>query len=186
MPHPFARRRVCSHTLALAVVATCALAAAFQQPAGAQSSLAAKPAWRQEPTKVAKGPAKSVAEIRAFMDDYLRMHAAKDMTNWVKTFLPEATIVRTADDGQVILYTPAQLAKSIADEAVKLDSQHETFEDIVIDVEGDAASYGGTWRLFHNGKELRNGRAWYTLVKRNGKWVIASLVWYRRAGGGVR
>ena len=67
----------------------------------------------------------------------------------------------------------------IAEEAVKLDSQHETFEDIAIDVEGDAASYAGTWRLFHNGKELRVGRAWYTIVRRDGKWLIASLVWYR-------
>lgn len=145
-----------------------------------------KPAWKQEAPKSTKGPAKSIAEIRAFMDEYLRLHAAKDMANWVKTFLPEVTIVRTADDGQVITYKPAELAKSIGDEAVKLESQHETFEDIAIDVEGDAASYAGTWRLFHNGKELRDGRAWYTLIRRDGKWLIASLVWYRRAGSGVR
>ncbi len=183
------------------VLATCLLAPAFQQPAAGQASMSvqplvfamnvqghasSKPAWKQDAPKSTKGPAKSVAEIRAFMDDYLRLHAAKDMANWVKFFLPEASIVRTADDGKVITYKPAELAKSIADEAVKLDSQHETFEDIAIDVEGDAASYAGTWRLFHNGKELRDGRAWYTLVRRDGKWLIASLVWYRRAGSGVR
>jgi ketosteroid isomerase-like protein len=156
------------------------------------------PAWKVDAPQSPKGPAKSVAEIRAFFDEYLRLHAAKDMPNWVKTFLPEATIVRTADDGKVITYKPAELAKSIGDEAQKLESQHETFEDVAIDVEGDAASFAGTWRLFHNGKELRQGRAWYTLiytevpnnrnrgVRRDGKWLIASLVWYRRAGGGVR
>ena len=168
--------------LLLTVVATWLAFAAFQQEAAASQ----RGAWRQDAPKVAKGSAKAVAEIRAFMDEYLRLHAAKDMANWVKTFLPEATIVRTADDGKVIAYKPAELAKSIADEAAKLESQHETFEDIVIDVEGDAASYAGTWRLFHNGKELRDGRAFYTMVKRDGKWLIASLVWYRRAGGGVR
>lgn len=198
-----------------AVLATCLLAAAFHQPAVGQTSTSvpplvsaaqraavspassrpglnvashqqSNPAWKVDPPKSPKGPAKSVAEIRAFMEDYLRLHAAKDMPNWVKTFLPEATIVRTADDGKVIAYKPAELAKSIGDEAQKLESQHETFEDVAIDVEGAAASFGGTWRLFHNGKELRQGRAWYTLVRRDGKWLIASLVWYRRAGSGVR
>jgi hypothetical protein len=33
---------------------------------------------------------------------------------------------------------------------------------------------------------MRDGREWYTLVRREGKWLIASLVWYRRAGSGVR
>jgi len=207
MPLPMRKRSTPPARLFPVLFATCLLAAAFQQPAVGQTSTsvrplvlfaatgalwpaspnqAARPAWKQETPKSAKGPAKSIAEIRAFMDEYLRLHAAKDTARWVKTFLPEATIVRTADDGKVITYKPAELAKSIGDEAQKLESQHETFEDISIDVEGDAASYAGTWRLFHNGKELRDGRAWYTMVRRDGKWQIASLVWYRRAGAGVR
>ncbi len=207
MPLPVGKRIAPPARFFPVLSATCLLAAAFQQPAAGQRftpvrSLVspanirspqpaspeqpAKPVWKQEAPKSTKGAAKAVAEIRAFMDEYLRLHAAKDMANWVKTFLPEAAIVRTADDGKVITYKPAELAKSIADEATKLESQHETFEDIAIDVEGDAASYAGTWRLFHNGKELRDGRAWYTMVRREGKWQIASLVWYRRAGSGAR
>lgn len=182
MPLLIRKRRVPPAHLFPLLFATCLPAIPFQLAAAQH----AKPAWKQEAPKAVKGPAKSVAEIRAFMDEYLRLHAAKDMGAWVKTFLPEATIVRTADDGKVLLYKPADLAKSIAEEAAKLESQHETFEDISIDVEGDAASYAGTWRLFHNGKELRDGRAWYTMVRRDGKWLIASLVWYRRAGAGVR
>lgn len=183
--------------------ATCLLFLAFHQPlwsAGAcsrpaereacfaleESEVPEPPQWKQAAPQSTKGPALSVAAMRTFFDEYLRLHAAKDMDRWVKLFLPEATIVRTADDGRVIIYKPAELARSIADEAAKLASQHETFEDIAIDVEGNAASYAGTWRLFHNGKEMRDGRAWYTLVRREGKWLIASLVWYRRAGSGVR
>ena len=176
------KKNLRAHPVLLAACATCLCAAAFQQPAAAQ----AKHAWRQESPRLTKGSRESVAQIRAFLDDYLRLHAAKDMDAWVKAFLPEAVIVRTADDGKVITYKPGELASSIADEAKKLDSQHETFEDITIDVEGDAASYAGTWRLFHNGKEMRQGRAWFTLVRRDGHWLIASLAWYRRAGSGVR
>jgi ketosteroid isomerase-like protein len=176
------RRNWHAHPVLLASCATCLFALAFHLPALAQG----KPAWKQDSPRMTKGSRESVDQIRALLDEYLRLHAAKDMTAWAKMFLPEAAIVRTADDGKVITYKPAELAASIAEEARKLDSQHETFEDITIDVEGDAASYAGTWRLFHNGKEVRQGRAWYTLVRRDGHWLIASLAWYRRAGSGVR
>ncbi|GEM_PF-6533272 len=175
-------RNFLTHPVLLAACATCFLAAAFQQPAHTQ----ARPAWKQDSPRMTKGPRESVEQIRSFMDEYLRLHAAKGMDGWVKLFLPGASIVRTADDGKVISYKADELAASITEEAKKLESQHETFEDISIDVEGDAASYAATWRLFHNGKEIRRGRAWYTLVRRDGQWGIAALAWYRRAGTGVR
>ena len=58
--------------LLLTVVATWLVFAGFQQEAAAGQ----KTAWRQDAPKVAKGSAKAVTEIRAFMDEYLRLHAA--------------------------------------------------------------------------------------------------------------
>jgi len=141
---------------------------------------------RQGPTKLARGPAAARVEIRAVFDEYLKLHEAKDMTAWPQLFLPEAVCVRTADDGKMMVYKPTELAASIAEEARKLDAQHETFEDVRIDIDGDAAAYSTEWRLFHNDREVRRGRAWYSLVRKDGAWRIASLVWYRQAGGGIR
>ena len=128
----------------------------------------------------------SKAEIQALFAEYLRLHAAKDMAGWQKLFLAEAICVRTADDGNVVAYPVAELARSIDEEARKLESQHETFEQVRIEVDGDAATYATLWKLYHNGKLMRQGRAYFSLVRKDGKWMIAALVWYRHSGGGVR
>jgi ketosteroid isomerase-like protein len=148
--------------------------------------LAAQGRPHQAVPSAARGSEKSQAEIRAFFDEYLRLHAAPDMDAWVKLFLPEAIAVRTADDGKVIVYRAAELAASIAEEAKKLDSQHETFEDVRMDIEGDAAVYSALWRLYHNGREIRHGRAWFLLARKDQQWRISALTWYRAAGGGAR
>lgn len=128
----------------------------------------------------------SKAEIQAMFTEYLRLHATKDMAGWQKLFLPEAICVRTADDGKVAVYPVAQLAESIAEEAKTLQSQHETFHEVRIDVDGDAATYSTLWKLYHNGKLIRQGRAYFSLARKDGKWMIAALVWYRHSGSGVR
>jgi hypothetical protein len=73
----------------------------------------------------------------------------------------------------------AELAKAIAEEAAQLDSQRETFEDTRIEVYGLTAMYSTTWRLFHNNNEVRKGHAFFSLVRKDGAWKIAALVWHR-------
>ncbi len=123
--------------------------------------------------------ATSPAEIEELFALYLRLHAAKDMEAWRGLFLPEAIAVRTGSDGVVNLYPIAELARSIAETARTLDSQHETFEDTRIEVYGDTALYSTRWKLFHNQQFIRQGRAFFSLIKKDGRWWIASLVWYR-------
>jgi len=119
------------------------------------------------------------AEIEALFTTYLRLHAAKDMKAWQGLFLPEAIAVRTGSDGVVNIYPIAELARSIAETARTLDSQHETFEDTRIETYGDTAVYSTRWKLFHNQQFVRQGRAFFSLIKKDGRWRIASLVWYR-------
>ena len=122
----------------------------------------------------------AMTEIRALFAEFLKLHAAKKMDEWRdKMFLPEAICVRTSPDGQVAVYPVAELARTIAEEAKSLDEQHEVFENDRIEVHGFAAHYATTWTLFHNGKVARKGRAFFSLVKKEGAWRIASLVWYR-------
>lgn len=142
--------------------------------------------WKQFSTQSSVGPREAVEEIRNFFDRYLRLHAEKNMDAWLELFLPEAVCVRTADDGRVITYRAADLATSIAEEAKKLDSQHETFDDIRIEVSGDAAMYSAHWKLFHNGAQVREGRAWFLLARKDKQWRISALTWYRASGSGVR
>ncbi len=135
----------------------------------------------------ARGAKKAVREICALFDAYQREHGAGgSMRGYAKLFMPGAIAVRTADDGKVMTFTAAQLARDIAAEAKRLDSQHVTYDDVWIDVDGDAAGVAATWHLFHNGTKVRDGRAYYSLVRQRGKWRIASLIWYRRAGTGAR
>jgi hypothetical protein len=122
----------------------------------------------------------SMTEIRALFAEFLKLHAAKKMDEWRdKMFLSEAVCFRTSPDGQVAVFPVAELARTIAEEAKSLDEQHETFEDVRIEVHGNAAQYATSWTLFHNGKVARKGRAFFSLVKKEGAWKIASLVWYR-------
>ncbi|MBI3485272.1 MAG: nuclear transport factor 2 family protein [Acidobacteria bacterium] len=121
-----------------------------------------------------------MTEIRALFTEFLKLHAAKKMDEWRdKMFLSEAICVRTSPDGEVAVFPVAELARTIAEEAKSLDEQHEVFEDVRIEVYGNAALYATTWTLFHNGKVARKGRAFFSLVKKEGSWKIASLVWYR-------
>ncbi len=121
-----------------------------------------------------------MTEIRALFAEFLKLHAAKKMDEWRdKMFLPEAVCFRTSPDGQVAVFPIADLARTIAEEAKTLDEQHEVFENERIEVYGHAAHYAVTWTLFHNGKVARKGRAFFSLVKKEAAWKIASLVWYR-------
>lgn len=122
----------------------------------------------------------AMTEIRALFAEYIRLHSAKKIDEWQgKMFLPEALCVQTLNDGKVHVFQIAELAQIIAAEAKSLDEQHEVFEDVRIEVYGNAAQYAATWRLFQNGKQVGKGRAFFSLVKKDGAWRIASLVWYR-------
>jgi hypothetical protein len=121
----------------------------------------------------------AMTEIRAFFDLYLRLFAEKKMTDWSELFLSEANCVSTSADGGVSVWEAEELAKAISDEAAKLESQRETFEDTRTEVHGNSAMYSATWRVFHNGKEVQKGRAYFSLVKKDGAWKIAALVRHR-------
>lgn len=119
------------------------------------------------------------APIRDLFAEYLRLHAAKEMDAWQRLFLPEAICARTGSDGIARVYPIAELASGIAEDAKRLASQHETFEDVRIEVHRDAAVYSTRYSLFHDGRKIQQGRAFFSLILREGRWSIASLVWYR-------
>ncbi len=123
----------------------------------------------------------SPAEVRALFAEYLRLHAAKDMSAWAGLFLPEAICVRTGNDRRVETYTNIkEFAAGIAESAKALKEQHETFDQINVDVNGDAGSYATTYSLFHDGKKIQQGRVYFNVVRKDGRWRIASMVWYKQ------
>ena len=137
--------------------------------------------WFHPPSH-SQAPAQTGAmtEIRVLFADYIKLHATKKIDEWRdRMFLPEAICVQTLSDGKVNVYQIAELARQVAEDAKSLDEQHEVFEDVRIEVYGNAAQYATGWRLFQNGKEVAKGRAFFSLVKKEGAWRIASLVWYR-------
>ena len=117
-------------------------------------------------------------EIRDLFATYLRLHAAKDMDGWQALFLPEAIAVETMADGSASVYPVSELARFIADAATRLDSQHETLEEMRIETAGGAASCSTRYVLFHNGDRVDSGRAFFLLARREGRWRITSLTWF--------
>jgi hypothetical protein len=128
---------------------------------------------------LAPAPPQAMSEIRALFTEYLRLHAAKDMDKWKELFLPEANATRTTPDGAAQVYPIAELARIIGEEAQTVKEQRETFDDTRIEVHANAALYAANWTLFHDGKMVRQGRAFFSLVKKEGSWKIAALVWHR-------
>lgn len=136
--------------------------------------------WAAGAEKAARPTApQAMSEIRSFFAEYLRLHAAREMDKWRELFLPEAVCVSASPDGTVRSYPASELARSIAEEARRLRSQHETFEDTRMEVYGHTALYATNWTLYHDGKPVRKGRAFFSLVKKDGAWRIAALVWQR-------
>jgi ketosteroid isomerase-like protein len=151
------------------------LAAANRQGTGAAPVSAAAPPAGAPQTRSARAG----AEIGDLFATYLRLHAAKDMEGWRRLFLPEVVCVRTGSDGVVSKYPITELAAGIAEDAKTLEEQHETFEHVRLEAHGDAASYSATYLLFHDNRKIQQGRAFFSLVRVDGAWKIASLVWYK-------
>jgi ketosteroid isomerase-like protein len=149
-------------------------------PAATPPGGAAAPAAAGLPEPEAAAPATQAAEaqIRALFARYLELHAAKDMAGWQELFLPGATAVETMPDGSIDAYPVTALAAYIAEKAKSLRSQHETLEDVRIEVAGNAASYSTRYTLFHDDRKVDEGRAFFLLARRDGQWKITALTWY--------
>lgn len=120
-----------------------------------------------------------MTEIRALFDDYVRLHAEKKLDAWQNLFLPEANCISSAADGSVTIRHPDAMARSIEEEARSIKTQKISFDDARIEVYSNAALFVANWTLTHDGKVVRRGRAFFSLVKKDGAWRIASLVWHR-------
>lgn len=73
--------------------------------------------------------------------------------------------------------SPAQFIQGIADSAAHIE---ETFEGVVIDTDGAAASVAFDFRFLRDRKIINSGREYWLLVKTDAGWKIASVVWSRR------
>jgi len=124
-------------------------------------------------------PPQAMSEIRVLFAEYVKLHAAKEMEKWRELFLPEANCVNAAADGSVYVYSVAQMARNIAEESKTVKAQQLTLDETRIEVHGNAASYAATHTVTLDGKPVRHGRSFFSLVKKDGNWKIAALVWSR-------
>ncbi len=157
-----AGRRLRAAVAAAVLVGACALAACSPREGGGDSGAPADAAQ---------------AQIETLFADYLRLHAAKDMDGWQALFLPEAIAVEVEREGAPAVYPIAELARSIAEYGRTIGSQHETLEQVGIDTHGGAGAYAARYTLFIDGQNVQSGRAFFSLVRRDGLWRIAALVW---------
>lgn len=152
----------------IALIATAAAAFWLHAPAAGIDAGATPPV-----------PPQGMTEIRALFEDYARFHAEKKLEAWQNLFLAEANCISTAADGGVTIRHPDVMARAIEEEVRSVKTQKITFDDTRIEVHGNAALFVANWTLTHDGKVARRGRAFFSLVKKDGAWRIASLVWHR-------
>ena len=158
-----AARRLRTPVAAAVLAGACALAACSPRGGGGGDS--------GPPADAAQ------AQIETLFADYLRLHAAKDMTGWQALFLPEAIAVEVERDEAPAVYPIADLARSIAEYGRTIGSQHETLEQVSIDTHGGAGACAARYTLYIDGENVQSGRAFFSLVRRDGLWRIAALVW---------
>ena len=120
---------------------------------------------------------KAEAEILELFDVYLRLHAEKKMDEWNALFIPEAIGVEVERDGTSSTFPVTELARSIAGYGKTIRSQRETLDQVRIETHGGAGTYAARYTLFINGENVQTGRAFFPLIRKDGRWKIAGLVW---------
>jgi len=165
----------------IALIATACAAFWLHAPAaGPPGPDLTRPAARADAGETPAVPApQGMTEIRALFEDYARFHAEKKLDAWQNLFLAEANCISTAADGSVTIRHADVMARAIEEEARSIKTQKISFEDTRIEVHGNAALFAANWTLLHDGKVARRGRAFFSLVKKDGAWRIAALVWHR-------
>jgi hypothetical protein len=149
-----------------------ALIAACGKPAGQIS-----PAELPEADPALLEASRAEGDVHELFDVYLKAHAEKRMDDWLALFLPGAVAVEVETDGSSSSFTVAELARSISESAKTTRSQRETLAQVRIETHGGAGTYAARYTLFIDDENVQTGRAFFSLVKKDGKWRIAGLVW---------
>jgi len=132
-------------------------------------------------------------EIRALVDTFIGAIAEKDRraflglflhdgVTWQPVYSEERYHQARAQDADAVRsayqpnHSPTQFIQGIVDSAAPIE---ETFENMLIDTDGAAASVAFDYKFLRNKKVINLGREYWQLVRTDAGWKIASVVWSR-------
>ncbi|MGO1068214.1 hypothetical protein [Lysobacter sp. CA199] len=151
-----------------------AIALAVSAPCGASASDAAD---KEAILSVAARFKNSIIEKdrRAFLDLFLH-----NRVTWQSVTSDERHKLDKLEKpaAERAAYRPEKNPESFIDDIVDSPAKiEETFENIVLDTDGSAASVAFNFKFRRNDKVINVGREYWLLVKTDGGWKIASVVW---------
>lgn len=163
-PTEFAMRHVASPLL-LVVAGACAMIAyaAPAAPAAADADAAADP---------------RETEVRLLLDRYFKSWSNQDLLRYGQCFMPQAAVQLIDPVGRLVTMPLEPFLKSQyeAHKAAK-NRLTETAESVEIRFDAELAHALVYWKLV-DGERTEVGYDHFTLMKSEGKWRIANLVFY--------
>lgn len=113
--------------------------------------------------------------LRRVVDDYVGLYRKDTLAEWRALFLPTFTSTSTNSDGTVTVRSLDEFYDSQARGFARAKEMSETLEHVVIARSGRLATAWADF-VFHQDGTSRQGRLVLTLVRTEGNWRIASLL----------
>ncbi len=118
------------------------------------------------------------AEVQQFIDRYFRSWSNQDMERYGLCFMPQAAIQLIDDAGQLHTMPLAPFLRSQQDaHRQAANRMTETPQSVEIRLDANLAHALVYWKLVDGGR-TEYGYDHFTLMKSDGKWRIANLVFY--------
>jgi hypothetical protein len=117
-------------------------------------------------------------EVQQLIDRYFRTWSNQDMERYGQCFMPQAAIQLIDDKGQLHTMPLAPFLRSQQDaHRQAANRMTETPETVEIRLDANLAHALVYWKLV-DGPRTEYGYDHFTLMKSDGKWRIANLVFY--------
>lgn len=143
-------------------------AAALLVAAAAGYALAAEPAESDPRT----------AEVQQLVDRYFRSWSGQDMDRYGQCFMPQAAVQMIDDAGRLVTMPLTPFLRSQRDaHRTAPQPMVETPESVQIRFDGNLAHALVGWKLVA-GDRVEYGYDHFTLMRSDGQWRIANLVFY--------
>jgi pyroglutamyl-peptidase len=118
------------------------------------------------------------AEVQQLIDRYFRSWSSQDMDRYGQCFMPQAAIQLIDEVGQLHTMPLAPFLRSQQDaQRQAANRMTETPESVEIRFDANLAHALVYWKLV-DGQRTEYGYDHFTLMKSDGKWRIANLVFY--------
>jgi pyroglutamyl-peptidase len=117
-------------------------------------------------------------EVRALVDRYFRTWSAQDMERYGQCFMPQAAVQLIDENGRLVTMPLAPFLRSQQEAHRRAaNPMVETPEKVEIRFDAKLAHALVYWKLV-DGDRVEHGYDHFTLMRHEGQWRIANLVFY--------